>query len=330
MSTEPLVKTLRGATGWNRPLMVLTGVMLVAALGSAIGIAVDDRVLTGAPIWLKPFKFAVSIALYSIAWAWVISLLPKRSKVVTASAWTVGVVLAAEYAIIVLQVVRGKRSHFNVQTPFDSAMFSIMGASIVVLWVATLLLSIVAMRYKFGSYADTIAVRVGTGVAMLGITAGALMLGPTKDQVASMKNDTFQGIVGAHSVGVPDGGPGLPVTDWSTTGGDLRIPHFVGMHAMQLFPLIAIALLALAARVPALRPDRVRARLIMVAGGGYTAVLGLLAWQALRGQPLVHPDALTLGVLAAIVFGVAAGVAWVLRAPVKPVAEADERELVSA
>jgi len=199
-----------------------------------------------------------------------------------------------------------------------------------VLWVATLLLSIVAMRYKFGSCADTIAVRVGAGIAMLGLSAGFLMLGPTSEQAASMKNDTFQGFVGAHSVGVPDGGPGLPVTDWSTTGGDLRIPHFVGMHAMQLFPLVAIALLALAARVPALRPDRVRARLIMVAGGGYTALLGLLTWQALRGQPMVHPDALTLGALAVIVVGVVAGVVWVLRAPVKPEVDAEERELVAA
>jgi hypothetical protein len=328
MSTEPLVKTLRGAASWNRPLMVMTGVMLVAALAGAIGLVVDDRVLTGAPIWLKPFKFAVSIALYSIAWAWMISLLPRKSRLVTASATTITAVLAVEYVIIVVQVLRGKRSHFNVQTPFDSAMFSIMGVSIGVLWVATLLLSIVAVRHKFGSYADTIAVRVGVVVAMLGISAGFLMLGPTSDQLASMKNDTFQGFVGAHSVGVPDGGPGLPVTDWSTTGGDLRIPHFVGMHALQFFPLLAIALLALATRVPALRPDRVRARLIMVAGGGYTAVLGLLTWQALRGQPVVHPDALTLITLAVIVVAVVAGGVWALRVPAQPVAE--ERELVTA
>jgi hypothetical protein len=328
MSTEPLVKTLRGARSWNRPLMVMTGVMLVAALGCVIGLVADDRVLLDAPIWLKPFKFAVSIALYSVAWAWMISLLPKRSKVVSAAAWTVTTVLAVEYVIIVVQVIRGKRSHFNVQTPFDSAMFSIMGASIAVLWVATLLLSIVALRHKFGSRADTIAVRAGVLIAMLGISAGFLMIGPTSDQLASMKNDTFQGFVGAHSVGVPDGGPGLPATDWSTTGGDLRVPHFVGMHALQFFPLLAIALLALATRIPALRPDRVRARLIVVAGAGYTALLGLLTWQAERGQPLVHPDGLTLGAFALIVVGVVAGTAWSLRAPAT--AGADELELVAA
>ena len=40
--------------------------MAVLTVVTAIGVFADDRVLTGVPIWLKPFKFAVSFVLYAL------------------------------------------------------------------------------------------------------------------------------------------------------------------------------------------------------------------------------------------------------------------------
>ena len=43
--------------------LTLTGLLMLPALAlAAIGLIVDPRIITGAPAWLKPAKFAVSIA----------------------------------------------------------------------------------------------------------------------------------------------------------------------------------------------------------------------------------------------------------------------------
>ncbi|MDQ0743823.1 hypothetical protein QFZ62_001131 [Clavibacter sp. B3I6] len=112
-------------------------------------------------------------------------------------------------------------------------------------------------------------------------------------------------------MGARDGGPGLPVLGWSTTAGDLRIPHFVGMHALQLLPIAALLLGAAGRRIPALAPDRVRVRLTAIAAAAYLAVVGLVTVQALGGEPVSAPSAgvVTAGAAiaaAALVAGVAA------------------------
>jgi hypothetical protein len=99
-------------------------------------------------------------------------------------------------------------------------------------------------------------------------------------------------IAGAHTVGAPDGGPGLPGTGWSTAHGDIRVPHFVGLHAMQALPLLA---LWLRRRVT---PVATRRRLIWIAAAGYVSLFGLLLWQALHGEPLLGPAPITAAAFA--------------------------------
>ena len=100
---------------------------------------------------------------------------------------------------------------------------------------------------------------------------------------------------GGHSVGVPDGGPGLFFVGWSTTGGDLRIAHFVGLHALQVLPLLAALLAQRSAPAP------MRTRIVWSVAVGYLGVVLLLLWQAFRAQPLFAPDPLTLGALSVVV-----------------------------
>ncbi|MEU3457491.1 hypothetical protein ABZ671_28395 [Micromonospora sp. NPDC006766] len=300
-----MTTTLRRAAHWHRPLMVFVSAMAVLAVVSAIGVLADPRVLTGVPIWLKPLKFSVSFVLYATTLAWMLSLLPRRSRTAEWAATVIVAVGVVEMAVIVGQVLRGTTSHFNATTPLNAALFELMGMAITGLFVAHLVIGIVVLRQPIGNRVAKYAVALGLGLTLLGMVVAFPMVRPDQEP-------GVEGIAGAHSVGVPDGGPGLPLLGWSTTGGDLRIGHFVGMHALQALPILAILLgRFLGGRLD----EHTRARLLAVAGGAYGGLTLLLTWQALRGQPLLRPDALTLAAGAALVVAtaVAAGAVVVRR-----------------
>ncbi|MEU5373816.1 hypothetical protein ABZ362_33455 [Streptomyces sp. NPDC005951] len=315
---------------WHRPLVVFSTAMAALAVVSAVGLVVDDRVLVGAPIWAKPFKFSVSFVAYCLTLAWMLTLLTRGRRIGRWAGHVVVLTGLIEMVIITVQVVRGKRSHFNTATAFDSALWNAMGLTIVVLWAATLVIAVLLLCTRITDRATALAVRGGLLIALAGAGLGFLMTLPSESQQAAGDLDAAD-TVGAHSVGVPDGGPSMPLTGWSTTGGDLRAPHFVGMHALQVLPLLLIALVLLAPRFTRLRDAGVRLRLVRVAVGGYAALVALITWQALRGQPLIHPDVVTLAAAGAIVAAVAYGVRRALRAtaPAHPSRTAAEQEPVA-
>ncbi|MFF7011862.1 hypothetical protein ACFY9Y_23985 [Streptomyces fimicarius] len=286
--------------------------MAALAVVSAVGLVVDDRVLVGAPIWAKPFKFSVSFVAYCLTLAWMLTLLTRGRRIGRWAGHVVVLTSLVEMVIITVQVVRGKRSHFNTATAFDSALWNTMGMTIVVLWAATLVIAVLLLRTRIADRAEALAVRGGLLIALAGAALGFLMTLPSESQQAVGNLDASDAI-GAHSVGVPDGGPAMALTGWSTTGGDLRAPHFVGMHALQLIPLLLIALVLLAPRFALLRDAGVRLRLVRVAVAGYAALVALITWQALRGQPLIHPDGITLAAAGAILAAVAGGARAALR-----------------
>ncbi|PPH29957.1 hypothetical protein [Rathayibacter sp. AY1F9] len=299
-ATETPARTASAAP--HRPLLVLAAAMAVGALLCAIALVVDPRELGGQPLWGKPLKFCLSIALYAVTLAWLIGLVPRRRRLARALGTVAAVGLAVEMVVIGGAALVGERSHFDVSTPLHAALWASMAVSIVVVWLATLVLAALLARVPLGDPALTLAVRAGLVIGLVGMALAFLMTGPSPGQISD-----YQGVVGAHAVGVADGGPGLPLLGWSTIGGDLRIPHFVGMHALQGLPLLALLLGRLAARIPVLRPGSTRLRLVALASAGWAAAVALTCWQALRGQALTAPDALTLAVATVAVIALAGG-----------------------
>jgi hypothetical protein len=305
MDIATIYQPLRRAWTANRPL-TLVGVTMVALLAATIvGLAIDPRVITGAPAWLKPAKFALSTAIYTLTLVWLLTFLPGRPRLVRLVSWVTAVALALELVLIVGAAAAGTTSHFNVSTPARAAIWSTMASAIVATWVASLAVAVALFRQRFTDPALGWAIRLGVLVAATGMAVAFLMTAPTADQLADAQATGAMAVSGAHSVGVADGGPGLPVVGWSTVGGDLRVAHFLGLHGLQVLPVLA---LLLARFGPAWLAPLDRVRLIWTASAAYLALVGLTTWQALRAQPLIRPDALTLTAAGVVVVATALAV----------------------
>jgi hypothetical protein len=308
ITARPTPRTRAIALGqslWHAspPLTAVGLLMAVVTIPSLIGVFVDPRVITGAPAWLKPFKFAISTAVYSLTLAWIFQWLtawPRTRRIV---GWTTAIVFVLEVAIIDTQAWRGTTSHFNTSTPLDGALFIIMGTAIVVQTLVSMTLAVALWRQRFTDRALGWALRLGMTLTIVGAFTGSLMTRPTEAQLANAHAGGGMPRAGQHSVGGVDGGPGLPVTGWSREHGDLRVPHFIGLHALQALALVAVALRR------SRRPERARVRLVLAAAASYASLFFLLLWQALRGISVAAPDAAALASIA--VWAALSGLAFV-------------------
>lgn len=294
---------LRQAWTFNRPLTLVGTLMLLTLAGTLVGLIVDPRVITGAPAWLKPAKFAISIAIYCFTLLWFLTFIRGRRRAVWLVSWVTAVALGIEMVLIAGAALFGTTSHFNVSNPISSAVWTVMGTAIVVTWTMSLMTIVLLLIQRMPDPAFAWALRLGLVGAAVGMAVAFFMTAASPEQLEVVNAGGEISSIGAHSVGVQDGGPGMPVTNWSTTGGDLRAPHFVGLYALQIVPLVGFLIARFS---PEWLHSRHRVALVWTAGLTYLSLIGMLLWQALRGQPVTAPDALSIGTLLLLFVGAGA------------------------
>lgn len=286
----------------------LTGagiLMIVVAGASLVGMLVDPRIISGAPAWLKPFKFAISTAVYSLTLAWIFTFLSERARVRRVVGWTTAIVFVLEVSIIDAQAWRGTTSHFNVSTTLDMVLFFVMGAAILLQTLVSVAVAVALWRQRFADQVLGWALRLGMTLTIVGALTGPIMTRPTEAQLTAARAGRRMTTAGAHTVGGMDGGPGVPVTGWSRDHGDLRVPHFLGLHAIQTLALIAVGLRRWR------RPEAVRVRVLLAAVASYASLFLLLLWEALRGKSVVAPDAMALASIAIWAMVTALVLGWI-------------------
>jgi len=248
------------------PPLIITGWIHWALLAVLIVVAqFDSRTILGINPWIKPMKFSASIAIYVWTLAWYLRYMADRVKPVRIISWGVAISMLAEIFCISVQSARGATSHYNVATPLDAGLFGAMGVMIafntlLVAWTLVLFCTAqprIPRAYLWG-------IRLGLTLFLLAGVEGGVMIGHQ-----------------AHTVGAPDGGPGLPLVNWSTQHGDLRIAHFIGMHALQLLPLAGYLLSRLR------WPESAQVTSIVVFGSLYFGLMAFLFWLAWQSRPLI-------------------------------------------
>ena len=265
----------------TKSLFWLAVICIVVAVALIPLWILDSRELLGVSVWEKPIKFYTSVAIFSFTYSWLSSFLTRGGRWVRLTGLVIAVSLAVEIVIILAMASLGETSHFNVSTPTSIAIWSIMATFISIVLFSTVFISLMILFQKQQEFNLKLALALGSINTAVGMGLAYLMTWPTAAQLAN-----YQGIAGAHAVGVSDGGPGLPFLGWSTVAGDLRVGHFFGLHSIQ----VAAILLA----VSLLLPIAFRIPLIVVGNITWLGFVGLVTWQSLRAEPFASPSALTL------------------------------------
>lgn len=236
------------------------GVLLFAgALLCTILILLTDKQVLGVNSFVKPFKFFLSTGIYVWTMGWITFYLNDEKKVSLFNGVVIAV-LAFETIYIFWQAARGQLSHFNISSKLNGAMFTLMGIaiSIMTLWTGYIAYLFFVKNFPALPAGYVWGIRLGLVLFVIFAFEGGLMAARL-----------------AHTVGAADGGEGLPLLNWNKQNGDLRIAHFVGMHALQVLPLFGYYISR-------------SATITIVFAIVYCIVSTLLMIQALKGRPLLN------------------------------------------
>ncbi|MBI1267486.1 MAG: hypothetical protein GC193_08665 [Cryomorphaceae bacterium] len=211
----------------------------------------------GVNAYFKPFKFAFSTFLFAWAMGWYCHHLPNFN--IHLYNWSVMLLLGFEIVYITLMASKGQTSHYNLTTSFYATMFSLMAVAATLVTLYTAYVGVLFFTQSFPELPTYYlwAIRLGIMIFVIFSFEGFAM-----------------GSKLSHTVGAINDNSNWFIVGWSKTVGDLRVSHFIGMHALQVLPILSFYVL-----------KNTKATILVSLLYGTLALATLV--QALQGKPLL-------------------------------------------
>jgi|SRR5579864_713559 len=256
-ATDPVLSRL----GWALLLVVPVFAALAMFVPATAGAAVNP--------WIKPIKFSMSFSTFASTISLLLLALRIPRWQLTLARRAIATSVALEIMSLAAQAWRSAY-HLSGQSLLDTSLAQMTNSMVmvntgIVCWMLALFCAN-RVRTDLIDRPMVAAIRYSLVIFLAGNAIGGYMLAR-----------------GSHTVGVADGGQGLPFVNWSVIGGDLRIAHFIAIHAIQIVPLFAYILSQMSPILP-LKYRRVAASTLALA---VSIAVGATFVQAALGHPLL-------------------------------------------
>jgi hypothetical protein len=205
--------------------------------------------------WRKPIVFGLSFGITLVTLTWLMSFL----RVSRITGWiTLGVFAVAsigEVFLISMQKWRGVASHFNEDTAFDAAVFSLMGLLVAVVALVTVFIAALSFLRSDAPPSLAWAIRAGLVLMLVSQAVGVQMI-----------------VEGGNTFGA---------------AGALKVPHAFTLHALQVLPALAV-LLQLSDST-----ERRRLKVVGLGAVGYGGLISSTMVQTYGGHSPLDPTLVT-------------------------------------
>jgi hypothetical protein len=223
-----LARLINDVSQGNRILWLSSMALGAGLIVSLVLMMIDHRLFNGVDVWDKPAKFFLSLLVQMATVSWALMQIPeaqRKSRGITVAVWVMTICAWGELLYMIFRASRGEASHFNGSSTFAAVAYTLMGYGAVSITASSGFVGWRVWRNrKLGLWTEAAGLGLLVGM-VLGTLTGAYIGAQTSHWVGGELTD-------AHGVGF---------FGWSTTGGDLRVAHFVGFHAAQLIPFAALS-----------------------------------------------------------------------------------------